>query len=111
VAVDETVLKMAGRRFYVWAAVDVDSREVFAIGAGFQRMDLDAYAFLKRVLKACRNKPLILVDEGPWYPNALNRLGLGWRHVTLGVRSRVERWLGALKARDEEAQQQLREEA
>jgi len=40
VAVDETVLKMGGKRFYVWAAVDVDSREVLAIGASFQRMDL-----------------------------------------------------------------------
>jgi len=99
VAVNEAILKVAGRRFYVWAAVDVDSREVFAIGAGFQRMDLDAYAFLKGVLEACRNRPLFLVDGGPRYTNALGRLGLRWRHITWGMRSRVERWLGTLKAR------------
>jgi len=47
IAVDETVLKMGGRRLYVWAAVDAHSREVLAIRASINRMDLDALAFLR----------------------------------------------------------------
>jgi len=39
-------------------------------------MDVDAIAFMRVVLKACKGKPLILIDEGSWYPNALRKLGL-----------------------------------
>ena len=99
VAVDETVLKLGGAWLYVWAAVDAFSREVLAIRASFQRMDLDAEAFLRIVLKTCEDKPLILVDKGPWYPNALRRLRLRWRHEAFGLRNRVERWFRTLKAR------------
>ncbi|MBS7656769.1 IS6 family transposase [Candidatus Bathyarchaeota archaeon] len=44
-------------------------------------------------------KPLILVDKEPWYPEALTSLGLRWKHVTFGMRNRIERWFGTLKAR------------
>jgi len=44
VAVDETMLKMSGVRLYAWAAVDADSREVLAVKASLQRMDMDALA-------------------------------------------------------------------
>jgi len=37
---------------------------VLVMEASLQMMELDAYAFLTRVLRACRNRPLILVDEG-----------------------------------------------
>jgi len=46
-----------------------------------------------------------LVDEGSWHPNALRRLRLRWRRETF-LRSRVERWFRALKARDEEVLEQ-----
>ena len=70
-----------------------------AIKASFQSMDLDALAFPGIVLKTCKGRPLILVDEGSWYPVALRRLRLIWRCETFGLRNRVERWLGTLKAR------------
>ncbi|MEM2926589.1 MAG: hypothetical protein QXO94_03905 [Candidatus Bathyarchaeia archaeon] len=57
-----------------------------------QRSILDADLFLRQVLKACVNKPLILVDRGPWYPQALKDHGLRWRHTTFGLRNAVERW-------------------
>jgi putative transposase len=31
VAVDETVLKVSGQTFYLWAEIDVDTKEVLAI--------------------------------------------------------------------------------
>lgn len=60
---------------------------------------MDAELFLKEVLKACLNRPLMLVDKGPWYPLALQWLGLRWRHVTFAGRNSIERWFGILKAR------------
>jgi len=65
----------------------------------WQRNIMQAEAFLKRMLETCSNKPLILADRGSWYPEALVSLGLKWRHVTFGMRNRIERWFGTLKAR------------
>jgi len=99
VAIDETKPKLNGEQLYVWPAVDVKTREVLARRVSWTRNIMVAEAFLRKVLDACTNKPLILVDKGPWYPEALTSLGLKWRHVTFGMRNRIERWFGILKAR------------
>jgi transposase-like protein len=49
------------------------------------RSSLDAEIFLKQVLQYCENKPLILVDHGPWYVDALEKLGLEYEQVTRGT--------------------------
>jgi len=46
--------------------------------------------FLKKALKLCSNKPMVIVDRGPWYRWALERLGLEYR---------VERFFRYLKER------------
>jgi putative transposase len=99
VAVDETKIKADGEWCYVWAAIDVDTRELLAIWVSWQRNILHAEAFLRRALETCRNKPLIIVDKGPWYPEALKALGLEWVHRTFGERNRIERWFRTMKAR------------
>jgi len=99
IAIDETKLKLNGEQLYVWAAVDVKTKEVLACRVSWARNIMVAEAFLRKVLEACSNKPLILVDKGPWYPDALIGVGLKWRHVTFGMRNRIERWFGILKAR------------
>jgi putative transposase len=76
VAVDETVVKMHGLRAYVWSAVDVDSGEILAVYASRGRNILIAMKFLRMVLGRYVNKPLIIVDRGPWYRWALDKLGL-----------------------------------
>jgi len=48
------------------------------------------YIFLKRVLERCENKPLILVDKGPWYGFALKRVGLEYKHQMFGERNAIE---------------------
>jgi len=86
IAVDETKVKVErrGEPIYVflWAARDVDTKEVLAFRASFTRSSLDAEMFLKQVLEYCENKPLFLVDKGPWYREAFERLGLEYRHET-----------------------------
>jgi len=90
IAIDETKLKLNGEQLYVWAEVDVKTKEVLACRVSWTRNIMVAEAFLRKVLEACTHKPLILVDRGPWYPEALIGLDLKWRHVTFGMRNRVE---------------------
>ena len=99
VAVDETKIKLNGLWVYLWAAIDVESREVLAVYASYHRSSLNAYIFLTMVMDACLNRPIILVDGGPWYPWALRQLNLPWIHVTFGPRSYIERWFRTLKER------------
>ena len=60
---------------------------------------MDAPLFLGRVLGACTNKPVFVVDRGPWYSWAFRELGLQHCRGAFGDRSRVERFFGALKRR------------
>jgi transposase-like protein len=99
IAVDETVVKMHGLRAYVWSAVDVDSGEILAVYASRSRNMLIALKFLRIVLGRCLNKPLIVVDRGPWYRWTLERLGLKYQHQRFGLRNSVERFFGHLKQR------------
>ncbi|MEM3693834.1 MAG: hypothetical protein QXI39_07440 [Candidatus Bathyarchaeia archaeon] len=45
------------------------------------------------------NKPLILIDRGPWYPYALEAQGFPYRHETFGKRNAVEAFFSILKHR------------
>ncbi|MBS7605891.1 MAG: DDE-type integrase/transposase/recombinase [Candidatus Bathyarchaeia archaeon] len=91
IAVGEAKIKANGEWCYVWAAIDVDTRKLLAIWVSWQRSILHAEAFLRRVLETYVNKPFILVDKGPWYPEAFQALGLEWMHRTFGERNRIER--------------------
>jgi putative transposase len=84
IAVDETKLRVKKSYVYIWSAVDVDSKELLALEASYGRSSLNALAFLKKALRMCTNKPLVLVDKGPWYRWAFERLGLEYRHEEQG---------------------------
>jgi transposase-like protein len=48
---------------YVWSAVDVDSRELLALEESYGRSSLNALAFLKKALRICTNKPIVLGEH------------------------------------------------
>jgi transposase-like protein len=52
---------------------------------------------LRKVLDSCEGKPVIVVDRGPWYRWALERLGITYFHETFGKRNRIERWFREMK--------------
>jgi transposase-like protein len=87
IAVGETKLSVKGVYVYVWSAVDVDSKELLALEASYGRSNLNALTFLKKALKMCTNKPLVIVDKGPWYRWASERFGLDYsmRSSVLGT--------------------------
>jgi transposase-like protein len=96
---DEAVVRIHGLNEYVWSAVDVDSGEILAIYASRGRNILIAMKFLRIVMDRCINKPLVIVDRGPWYRWALERLGLKYQYQRFGLRNAVERFFGYLKQR------------
>ena len=77
-----TKIKADGEWCYVWAAIDVDTRELLAVWVSWQRNILNAEAFLRRVLEACTTS-LLSLSTG-WYPEALKALSLEWIHETFG---------------------------
>jgi transposase-like protein len=99
IAVYETKLRVKKSYVYIWSAVDVDSKELLALEASYGRSSLNAPSFLKKALRMCTDKPLVLVDKGPWCRWAFERLGLEYRHERLGMRNRVERFFRYLKER------------
>jgi transposase-like protein len=99
VAVDETVLKVSGQTCHLWAEIDVDTDEVLAVYASRGRGIPCAIKFLRKILDPCEGKPLIVVDRGPWYRWALDRLGITYIHETFGSRNRIGRWFRKTKDR------------
>jgi putative transposase len=78
--------------------------EVLALKATFTRGELDSILFLKEALEYCSNRPLILVvDHGPWYPPALEHLGLRYKQVTFGERNSVESWFNLFKGKERQS--------
>jgi transposase-like protein len=45
IAIDETKTKLNGEWLYIWAAIDMDTKEILA------EISLNAYIFLQRILK------------------------------------------------------------
>jgi transposase-like protein len=99
VAVDVNVLKVNGQTCYLWAAIDVDTNEILALYASRGRGLPNAIKFLKMVLRSCDGKPIVVVDRGPWYRWALERLGITYFHETFGNRNKIERWFREMKER------------
>jgi hypothetical protein len=77
----------------------VDANEILAVYASRGRGIPSAIEFLRKVLDSCECKPVIVVDRGPWYRWALERLGMTYFHETFGNRNRIERWFREMKER------------
>lgn len=97
-AVDETVLKYNGMKCYLFAALDVERNKIIHLKVYPARNALTAYSFLKEVLRICEVEELIL-DKGPWYRDALQRLGVKFRHESFEERSLVESMFSSFKQR------------
>ena len=73
----------------------VDTNDILAVYASRGR----GIKFLRKVLDSCVGKPVIVVDRGPWYRWALDRLEITYFHEAFGKRNRIERWFREMKER------------
>ena len=82
VAIDETVVKANRKRYYVYAAIDVERNELILMRVYTTRNYLTTKSFVKEVLKYCENKPKFVIDKAPWLIEAMKSLGLEYEHQT-----------------------------
>ena len=99
-ALDETVVKINGDRFWLIAAVDPDTDIILHVGVYPSRNT----AITKVFLRALQDKHAIddaefLVDGAPWLHAGLFELGMHFRHETHGDRNPVERVFQEIKHR------------
>lgn len=104
---DEMVCNVAGRRMYLWRAVD-DEGEVLGSSMEKRRDGLTATSFLQKLLRDQSTKPEVIVTDGLGsYVSAVETLGLKTLHSPGRLRenNRVEN--SHLPIRKRERQMQL----
>jgi transposase-like protein len=83
---------------------NIDSGEILAIYTLPSRNMLIAMKFLRIVLDRCVNKPLIVIDKGPWYRWTLERLSsIKHRYQKLGLRNKCVEGLQISKTKDKKS--------
>ena len=103
VALDETVVKVNGDRFWLFGAVDPETGRILHIRLFPQRTIVTTEIFLEELSeKHDLDEPEFLVDKAPWLQAALYERGLAFRHETFGDRNPVERAFQEIKRRTEQ---------
>ena len=69
IAVDETIVMVGDKKVFVWAAIDVETKECLGIWVSMARHQFIVSKFIRMVLRYCKNKPTFIVDKGVWYKN------------------------------------------
>jgi transposase-like protein len=100
IALDETVVKVNGERYWLVAAVEPDTNIILHIRLNTTRNT----AVTKMFLRELTNKQAIadtefFVDCAPWLDGGLFELGLHFRHETFGERNPVESVFQEIKHR------------
>jgi len=63
--VDETEVRTRDRWIFIFAAIDLENREIVHIHATKYRESVDVLGFLNRCLRYCEGKPVVATDGGP----------------------------------------------
>ncbi|MBW9221488.1 DDE-type integrase/transposase/recombinase [Methanothermococcus sp. SCGC AD-155-C09] len=98
IAIDETIVKGGGKRYYVYSSVDIEKNELILMRVYKARNHLITRSFVKELLKYCRGKVKFLIDP-PMLISALKGLNLKFEHQTFGQRSLIESVFSSLKQR------------
>ncbi len=80
IAIDETIVKANGEKYYIYAAIDIEKNELILMRVYPSRNYLTTKLFIAEVLKYC--KPKFVVDKASWLIKALKSLGLEYEHET-----------------------------
>ena len=100
IALDETVVKVNGERFWLIAAVDPDTNIILHVGLYPSRNTAITKVFLRELQdKHVIDDAEFLVDGAPWLHAGLFELGMHFRHETHGDRNPVERVFQEIKRR------------
>ncbi|MFB6138592.1 MAG: IS6 family transposase [Halobacteriaceae archaeon] len=103
IALDETVVKLEGERYWLFAAVDPETNVILHSGL-YSHRNLGATKMFLRELdeKHDLDETEFFVDGAPWLHAGLHELGMHFRHETHGERNPVERVFQEVKRRPEQ---------
>ena len=91
IALDETVVKVNGDRFWLVAAVEPEINVILHVRLYPSRTTALTKMFLRKLQdKYAIDDPEFLVDGAPWLHAGLFELGMHFQHVTFGDRNPVE---------------------
>jgi transposase-like protein len=100
IALDETVVKINGDRFWLIAAVEPNTNIILHVGLYASRNTAITKLFLRELQdKHAIDDAEFLVDGAPWLHAGLFELGMHFRHETHGDRNPVERIFQEIKRR------------
>lgn len=100
IALDETVIRVNGRRCWLSAAVDVDTNQFLHVRLFPTLTTQLTIEFLRELrTKHTLDDVTFLVDAAPHLRSALDRLGLSFRIERYGQRNRIERVFREVKRR------------
>jgi len=98
IALDETVVKVNGERYWLYGAVDVETGKALHVELYPARNTIYTKIFLLELKEKYEiDNCLFLVDGAPWLHAALYDLELEFEHVTFGDRNPVERYFQEIK--------------
>ena len=96
--VDETMIKIQGKRAWVWVAFEPGLRVFLAFRVSYNQSILDAYLFLKELRSRYGLKP-IWTDDAAWYPEACRWARLEHHVYGQDWKNLIERMNQSLKDR------------
>ena len=98
IAVDETVIRINGQRYWLYAAVDPDTNQFLHIHL-FQTRTTQLTLLFHREIREKKqiSDVTFLVDDAHYLKNALDRLGLRFQVVRHGNRNAIKRVFRELK--------------
>ena len=98
VAVDETAVQINGSWYWVYAAIDVETKVLLDIELFSRRGTDPAAAFLHRLTEKHDLSETVFLVDGYGYLTALSRLGLSGQ-LDYSIRNYIETWFHTLKMR------------
>jgi putative transposase len=96
--VDETMIKVRGRRMWVWVAFEPQLKVFLAFHISYNQSILDAHVFLKEIRRRYGRKP-IWTDDAAWYPEACRWSRLEHHVYSQELKNQIERMNESLKDR------------
>ena len=103
IALDETVVKVNGERFWLYAAVEPETNVILHVSLYSTRTIVTTKLFLRDLAEKHEvDDAEFLVDGAPWLQAGLFELGMHFRHETFGERNPVERIFQEIKRRTEQ---------
>ncbi len=98
VAVDETAVKINGEWFWVYAAIDTETKLLLGIDVFDQHGTDQAASFLSGLVEKHDLSDAVFLVDGYGYRTALFRIGLSG-HLDYTERNLIEKWFHTLKQR------------